>query len=278
MRPMGCGMSAHESSPRPPRRHPQRVSVHDLSDAKAAGRRWAMATCYDAPTAALLEAAGVPVLLVGDSAAVVVLWHESTRRITLEEMAMLTSGVVRGASGALVVADMPFGSYEQGAAQAVESAARLVGGAGARAVKMEGGARIAEQVAAVTAMGVPVFAHVGLAEHLLPFHVGFTPGTETVDSRKKVLADALLLVQAGAAVVVCEQMPQELVGELASATRVPVVAIGPCPEADAELMVSVDLLGMPVPGRSPKSDTAYAQVGDVIRRAAEQWVAAVAGG
>lgn len=251
-----------------------RVNLFSLTEAKKNKTRWAMVSCYDYTTASLLDSAGVPVLLVGDSAALAMLGHESTLRIGVEEMLVFTAGVSRGASRALVVADLPFGSYEQGPGQALDTAARFLKETGARAVKVEGGAKIIPQVQAMVQAGIPVFAHVGLAPHLAPLHFGYRDIPKP--RQEKILMDhASALAAAGASAIVCEQVPESVIAHLAQTLEVPVVSVGPSENADAELTVSVDLLGIPVPGRTPKTQTPYAHIGEEIRLAAGNWLDAV---
>ena len=140
----------------------RRVTVRDLADAKVNGERWPMLTSYDALTAGLFDEAGIPVLLVGDSASMVVYGHDSTLPVTVDEMVPLVAAVVRGTSRALVVADLPFGSYQSSPEQALDTAARFVKEAGAHAVKLEGGSRVLPQVEALVAAGIPVMGHLGL--------------------------------------------------------------------------------------------------------------------
>ena len=248
-----------------------KVNLFSLTEAKRNKTRWAMVSCYDYTTACLFDSAGVPVLLVGDSAALVMLGYESTLRISVEEMLVFTAGVSRGASRALVVADLPFGSYEQGPTQALGTAARFLKETGARAVKVEGGARIVPQVQAMVQAGIPVFAHIGLAAHLAPLHFGYRDIPKP-RQEKIILDHASALASAGASAIVCEQVPESVIAQLARNLEVPVVSVGPSASADAELAVSVDLLGVPVPGRTPKMETSYANIGDEIRSAAGKWL------
>src|SRR5919205_3008319 len=149
------------SGPVQPGNPVKRIRVHDLLAAKRRGEKWAMLTAYDYSTAALLDAAGIPVLLVGDSAANVVYGYDTTVPVTVDELMPLVRGVVRGAPHALVVADLPFGSYEAGPKQALETATRFLKETGAHAVKLEGGERVADQIATLTQAGIPVVAHIG---------------------------------------------------------------------------------------------------------------------
>ena len=215
---------------------PRRVRVHHLQEMKERGERWPMLTAYDHPTASVFDAAGIPVLLVGDSAANNVLGYDSTVPVSVDELLMLTRAVVRGARRALVVADLPFGSYQVSVPQAVETAVRFMKEGGAHAVKLEGGAHYADRVRALTDAGIPVMAHLGFtpqSEHALGgFRVqGRGAGGDAL------VADAHAVVDAGAFAVVLEMVPVDVAKRVTTEIAVPTVGIGAGPECDAQVLV-----------------------------------------
>jgi len=187
----------------------RRVTVRDLAEAKARGEKWPMITAYDALTARVFDEAGIPVLLVGDSAAMVVYGHDSTIPVTVDELLPLVRGVVRGSQRAMVVADLPFGSYQASPAQALETAARFMKEAGAHAVKLEGGARVLPQVELLAASGIPVMAHLGLTPQSVHAFGGYRVQGRGEDG-VRLLQDAKALESAGAFAVVLEVVPSDL--------------------------------------------------------------------
>ena len=247
----------------------RRISITDLARAKAAEEKWTMVTAYDALVAGTLEEAGVPVLLVGDSAAMVVFGHDSTLPVTLEEMVMLTAGVVRGTERSLVVADLPFGSYQESPEQALRSATRLMKEAGAQAVKLEGGERVAPHIRLLVESGIPVMAHVGLT----PQSVN-TLGGYRVQGRgeagHQLLDDALAVQEAGAFAVVLEVVPRDLAERVTKELDIPTIGIGAGRGTDAQVLVWQDLLGL-TPGKKPKFVQPYADLRGVIVDAVQAW-------
>ncbi|MEV4219810.1 MULTISPECIES: 3-methyl-2-oxobutanoate hydroxymethyltransferase [Nonomuraea] len=253
----------------------RRVTVRDLAAAKQRGERWPMVTAYDAMTARVFDRAGIPVLLVGDSAAMVVYGHDSTLPVTVDELLPLTAAVVRGSSRALVVADLPFGSYQSSPAQALETAARFMKEAGAHAVKLEGGRRVLPQVEALTGAGVPVMAHLGLT----PQSVG-TLGGYRVQGRgqagDELMADAKDLARAGAFALVLECVPADLAERVTTSLAIPVIGIGAGPATDAQVLVWQDLMGLtPEPARFVKR---YADLDADLERAVREFAGDVASG
>ncbi|GAA1400931.1 3-methyl-2-oxobutanoate hydroxymethyltransferase [Pseudonocardia kongjuensis] len=261
---------------RAPAAPPRRTRVHHLLQWKQEGRRWPMLTAYDVYTAEIFDDAGIPVLLVGDSAGNNVFGHDNTIPVTVDELLPLTRAVVRGARSALVVADLPFGSYQVSPAQAQETAFRFMKEAGAHAVKLEGGARFAPQVEALTASGVPVMAH-----------LGFTPQSEHAlggfriqgrgDGADRLVEDALALQEAGAFAVVLEMVPADVAKRVTAELRIPTVGIGAGPECDAQVLVWSDMAGMNR-GRVPRFVRRYADVGGVLHDAAAAFAAEVRDG
>ena len=197
---------AHSSSQTAPR---TKTRVHHLQKMKAEGHKWAMLTAYDYSTARVFDDAGIPVLLVGDSAANVVYGYDTTVPVSVDELIPLVRGVVRGAPHALVVADLPFGSYEAGPAAALDAAIRFMKETGAHAVKLEGGERVAPQIAALTAAGIPVMAHIGFTPQSVNTLGGFRVQGRG-DAAEQTIHDAIAVAEAGAFAVVMEMVPAEL--------------------------------------------------------------------
>lgn len=221
----------------------RRVTVRDLAAAKERGERWPMVTAYDAMTARVFDQAGVPVLLVGDSAAMVVYGYDSTLPVTLDDLVPLTAAVVRGSSRALVVADLPFGSYQGSPQQALESAARFMKEAGAHAVKLEGGRRVLPQVEALVGAGVPVMAHLGLTPQSVNALGGYRVQGRG-QSGDELMADAKDLERAGAFAVVLECVPGDLAQRVTTSLAIPTIGIGAGPATDAQVLVWQDLMGL----------------------------------
>jgi 3-methyl-2-oxobutanoate hydroxymethyltransferase len=246
-----------------------RVRVHHLQQAKERGEKWAMLTAYDTNSAAVFEEAGIPVLLVGDSAGNVVLGHASTVPVTVEDILLLTRAVTRSTKRTLVVADMPFGSYEASPQQAFENAVRLMKDGGAQAVKLEGGVRVAPQIRLLTENGIPVMGHVGFtpqSEHALGgFRVqGRGAGAE------QLLADAHAVQDAGAFAVVLEMVPAELAAQVTKELTIPTIGIGAGVDCDAQVLVWPDMAGL-TGGRVPRFVKKYADLRAELLRAAREY-------
>ncbi len=253
----------------------RRVTVRDLAAAKERGERWPMVTAYDAMTARVFDAAGIPVLLVGDSAAMVVYGYDSTLPVTVDDLLPLTAAVVRGSSRALVVADLPFGSYQGSPAQALESAARFMKEAGAHAVKLEGGRRILPQVEALVSAGVPVMAHLGLTPQSVNVLGGYRVQGRG-QSGDELMADAKDLERAGAFSVVLECVPAELAHRVTTSLAIPTIGIGAGVQTDAQVLVWQDLMGLtPRPAKFVKR---YADLAGDMDRAVRAFAADVTSG
>ena len=224
----------------------RRVTVRDLQRAKEAGERWPMLTAYDYSTARVFDDAGIPVLLVGDSAANVVYGYDTTVPVTVDELLPLVRGVVRGTKRAMVVADMPFGSYQSSPQQALETAARFMKEGGAQAVKLEGGRRVVPQVEALVGAGIPVMAHIGLQA-------------------------AKALQHAGAFSVVMEVVPAEVAREVTSQLHIPTIGIGAGSGCDAQVLVWQDMAGLRTGGHKAKFVKEFADMAGILRGAAEQF-------
>jgi len=242
------------------------VTIHDLQHAKDAGEKWAMLTAYDFTTARLFDQAGIPVLLVGDSAAMLVFGHDTTLPVTVDEMLPLVRAVSRGAERAFVVADLPFGSYQSSVAQALDTAVRFLKEGRAHAVKFEGGERVLPQIEAVVAAGIPVMAHLGLTPQSVNAFGGFRVQGRG-EAGERLLQDAKALQEAGAFAVVLEAVPAELAARVTQALHVPTVGIGAGAGCDAQVLVWQDMAGLTT-GRAPKFVKRYADLHGTLTAAA----------
>ena len=227
-------------------------------------------TAYDYPTARLLDESGVDVLLVGDSLSMVVLGYESTLPVTIEEMLHHTRAVRRGVKRALVVSDMPYGSYHSSTAESVRNAVRFVKEAGAEAVKVEGGERRLELIARLTEAEIPVMGHVGLTPQSVNALGGYRVQGKTLDAAEFVLRDARAVEAAGAFAVVLEAMPRELAAQITRELRIPTIGIGAGPDCDGQILVIHDLLGLTF-GQTPKFARKYADIGAAIAKSARDY-------
>jgi 3-methyl-2-oxobutanoate hydroxymethyltransferase len=243
---------------------------------KERGERWPMLTAYDRYAAEIFDEAGIPVLLVGDSAANNVYGYDTTLPVTVDELLPLVRAVVRATRRALVVADLPFGSYQVSPAQALQTATRFMKEAGAHAVKLEGGRRFVPQVEALVGAGVPVMAHLGFtpqSEHTLGGYRVQGRG----DAGEALVADALALQRAGAFAVVLEMVPADVAKRVTAELAVPIVGIGAGPDCDAQVLVWQDMAGMNR-GRTPRFVKRYAALGDTLLAAAREFGAEVRDG
>jgi len=255
----------------------RRITVRDLQAATDRGERWSMLTSYDALTAGVFEQAGVRALLVGDTSAQVVLGYPDTLPVTMDQMVCMVAAVVRGTRTALVVADLPFGSYQAGQAAALANAVRHLKEGGAQAVKLEGGRRVLPQVAALVGAGIPVMGHLGLTPQSVNVLGGMRRVQGRGDAGDELLADALALESAGAFAVVLESVPAGLGRRVSEALRIPTVGIGAGPDCDAQIMVWPDMAGLTT-GRLPRFVRRYADMHDGLLDAARRYTADVAAG
>jgi len=253
-----------------------KMRVHHLQKMKAEGHKWAMLTAYDYSTARVFDDAGIPVLLVGDSAANVVYGYDTTVPVSIDELIPLVRGVVRGAPHALVVADLPFGSYEAGPAAALDSAIRFMKEAGAHAVKLEGGERVAPQIAALSAAGIPVMAHIGFTPQSVNTLGGFRVQGRG-DAAEQTIHDAIAVAEAGAFAVVMEMVPAELATQITGKLTISTVGIGAGRNCDAQVLVWQDMAGL-TNGKTAKFVKRFGDVGDELHRAATQYADEVASG
>jgi 3-methyl-2-oxobutanoate hydroxymethyltransferase len=254
---------------------PGRVTVRDIAAAKARGEKWPMLTTYDALTAGIFDEAGIPVLLVGDSAGNVVFGYDTTIPVTVDDLIPLTAAVVRGTRRAMVVADLPFGSYQASPAEALHAAVRFMKESGAQAVKLEGGQRVAHQVEELVAAGIPVMGHIGLTPQSVNAFGGFRVQGRG-ESASRLMHDAKALEAAGAFSVVLEGIPAELGARITESLHIPTIGIGAGPGCDAQVLVWQDMAGLSA--RSPKFAKRYADLAGVLRAAATEFAADVAGG
>lgn len=255
----------------------RRITVRDIAAAKQRGEKWPMLTAYDAMTASVFDEAGIPVLLVGDSMGNCHLGYESTVPVTLDEITMLSAAVVRGTKRALVVGDLPFGSYQEGAVQALRSATRLVKEAGVGAVKLEGGERSAHQIELLVESGIPVMAHIGLTPQSVNAFGGYPVQGRGEEAAAQLLRDAKAVQDAGAFAVVLEVVPAELAAEVTRVLHIPTVGIGAGAECDAQVLVWTDMAGLNG-GRVPRFVKQYARLREVLGDAAKEFAEDVVGG
>jgi 3-methyl-2-oxobutanoate hydroxymethyltransferase len=253
----------------------RRVTVRDLAAAKARGEKWPMLTAYDALTARVFDEAGIPVLLVGDSAAMVVFGHDSTIPVTVDDLIPLTAAVVRGTRRAMVVADLPFGSYQASPADALAAATRFLKEAGAHAVKLEGGQRIAHQVEELVAAGIPVMAHLGLTPQSVNVFGGYRVQGRG-EAGDRLLHDAKVMEAAGAFSVVLECVPARLAARVTQAVNIPTIGIGAGAGCDAQVLVWQDMAGLSP--RTARFVKRYADVAGVLGQAARSFAEEVVTG
>jgi 3-methyl-2-oxobutanoate hydroxymethyltransferase len=288
--PAGTAPSTPASTPPPPStqapgpgraeplyggRATRRVTVSDLAKAKARGEKWPMLTAYDALTARVFDEAGIPVLLVGDSAGMVVFGHDTTIPVTLDELIPLTAAVVRGTRRALIVADLPFGSYQSSPEAALAAGIRFLKEAGAHAVKLEGGHRVLRQAEELVAAGIPVMGHLGLTPQSVNVFGGYRVQGRGEDG-ERLLQDAKALEAAGAFAVVLECVPAELAARVTGAVSIPTIGIGAGPDCDAQVLVWQDMAGLSP--RTPKFVKRYADMAGLLGQAARSFADEVTGG
>jgi 3-methyl-2-oxobutanoate hydroxymethyltransferase len=268
--------SAGASTPADASKRPRRYRIHHLRDMKNRGEKWAMLTAYDQYTAEIFDQAGIPVLLVGDSAANNVFGYESTLRVTVDELIPLSRAVAGAVERALVVADLPFGSYQASPEQAFHTAVRFMKEAGVHAVKLEGGRNMVPAVEKLTQSGIPVMAH-----------IGFTPQSEHTiggyrvqgrgDQAAGLIDDAVALAEAGAFSVVLEMVPGDVSAEITKRIPIPTIGIGAGRDTDAQVLVWQDMAGMRS-GQMPRFVKQYADLRGILTNAATSFAADVTAG
>jgi 3-methyl-2-oxobutanoate hydroxymethyltransferase len=248
-----------------------KVTLPQLTEMRAQGRRIAMVTAYDAPSARLADLADVEIILVGDSAGTTVLGGTSTVPVTMDEMLIFTRDVVRGASRALVVADMPFGSYQVSEQAAIENAIRLVKESGADAVKLEGAGRTLTRIGGIVDAGIPVMGHIGLTPQSSTMLGGYRAQGRTATAAKRLVDEAAALERAGCFAIVLEAMPAIVAERITATVKIPTIGIGAGPACSGQVLVWHDLLGLS-PEPSPRFVKQYAAVGQVIADALAAYV------
>jgi len=252
----------------------RRTSITDLKAMKKRGEKIVMITAYDYPSARLVEEAGVPIILVGDSLGMVVLGYDSTIPVTMDEMLHHVKAVVRGTSHTHVVADMPFMSYQASPADALRNAGRLLKEGGAQSVKLEGGLRVAETVRQMVESGIPVMGHLGLTPQSVNQFGGYKVQGKTPAAAVRLLNDALALQEAGAYAVVLETVPARVAEVITKKLTIPTIGIGAGPLCDGQVQVFHDLLGL-FAEFLPKHARRYATIGETIIASVRQYAAEV---
>lgn len=243
-----------------------RVTIRDVQKMKNKGERIVMLTAYDATSAHLSEAAGVPILLVGDSLGMVIQGHESTIPVTLDQMIYHAGIVVRATERAFVVGDLPFMTFQVSPEQALTSAGRMMQEAGVQAVKLEGGEHMAPTIKRLVQNGIPVMAHIGLTPQSVNQFGGFVVQGKDADSADRLLKDALALQDAGAFSIVLELVPSQLAREITEHLDIPTIGIGAGPHCSGQVQVFHDILGL-FPSFGPRHSKVYAPVGEIIQNA-----------
>ena len=255
-----------------------RISVHKLREWKAQGQRFAMITAYDYPSARLVEQAGIPIILVGDSLGSVVLGYESTVPVTMDDILYHTRAVVRATAKPIIVADMPFMSYQANADEAMRNAGRLLQEGGASAVKLEGGHHIVPLVRRMVESGIPVMGHLGLTPQSVNQFGGHKVQGKTPAAAAKLIQDAQALEEAGAFAIVLETIPAELAKMVSERLSVPTIGIGAGPHCDGQVQVFHDMLGIYDDRRPLRHAKRYAVLGETIRDAVRAYACEVQGG
>ena len=251
-----------------------RVTISDIKAMKARGEKIPMITAYDYTSARIVDDAGIPMILVGDSLGQTMLGYDSTVPVTMDEMIHHTKTVVRGSSRALVVGDMPFMSYQTGSTDALRNAARFLQEAGAQTVKLEGGVTMASTVQRLVSAGIPVMGHIGLTPQSVNQLGGYKVQGRTLKTAVRVMEDARALEQAGAFAIVLECVPESLSKLITDRLSIPTIGIGAGKECDGQVQVFHDMLGL-INDFTPKHAKRYASLGDTVASALRQYAAEV---
>ena len=254
--------------------HSEKLTIPDITELGRGGKRLAMVTAYDASSARLADAAGVDIILVGDSAAMTILGHESTLPVSMDEMLMLTRAVTRVVRRALVVADMPFGAYQPGEDEALRNAIRFVKDAGADAVKLEGAGRTLTRVSAILDAGIPVMGHAGMTPQSASLAGGYKTRGRTAADARRIYDEARALERAGCFAVVLEAIPARVAAHITHALKVPTIGIGAGGACDGQVLVWHDLLGITT-GHVPRFVKRYADLNQTILDALKAYIADV---
>jgi 3-methyl-2-oxobutanoate hydroxymethyltransferase len=251
-----------------------KLTIPEIAELARGGKRLAMVTAYDASSARLADAAGVDIILVGDSAAMTILGHESTLPVTMEEMVMLTGAVTRVVQRALVVADLPFGAYQPGEDDALRNAIRFVKEAGADAVKLEGAGRTLTRISAILDAGIPVMGHAGMTPQSARLAGGYKTRGRTAADARRIFDEARALERAGCFAVVLEAIPAAVAAHITSALKIPTIGIGAGGACGGQVLVWHDLLGLTT-GHVPRFVKRYADLNYTILNALQAYVADV---
>jgi 3-methyl-2-oxobutanoate hydroxymethyltransferase len=249
----------------------KKITTHKLQEMKAAGEKISMLTAYDFSMAKILDAAGIDVLLVGDSASNVMAGNETTLPITLDHMIWHAQAVVKAVTRALVVVDVPFGSYQSNSSEALRSAIRIMKESGGHAVKMEGGVEIRESVSRVLSAGIPVMGHLGLTPQSIYKFGTYTVRAKEEAEAKKLIEDALLLEELGCFSIVLEKIPGQLAAQVAEKVSIPIIGIGAGPDVDGQVLVMHDMLGL-THDFKPRFLRQYANLHEIITQAVTQYI------
>ncbi|HOQ00438.1 MAG TPA: 3-methyl-2-oxobutanoate hydroxymethyltransferase [Acetivibrio clariflavus] len=249
----------------------EKITVSNFRESKRTGRKITMLTAYDYPTAKIIDQSGVDAILVGDSLGMVVLGYEDTTRVTMEDMVHHTKAVVRGAKRAMVVADMPFLSYHMGIYESVRNAGKLVNEAGCKAIKLEGGEEVVEDIKAIIRAGIPVMGHLGYTPQSINIFGGHKAQGKTFETAKKIYKDALLLQEAGVFAIVLECVPYKLAKFITEKLEIPTIGIGSGAMCDGQVLVIHDIIGM-FRDFVPRHTKRYADVGEVLENSVKSYI------
>lgn len=252
----------------------KRITTHTLQEMKQRGEKISMLTAYDFSMAKIVDAAGMDIILVGDSASNVMAGHETTLPITLDQMIYHASAVVRAVKRSFVVVDIPFGNYQGNSSEALRSAIRIMKESGAHAVKVEGGAEIKESVSRILSAGVPVMGHLGLTPQSIYKFGTYAVRAKEEEEAEKLLEDAMLLEACGCFALVVEKIPAALAKRVADALTIPVIGIGAGPNVDGQVLVMHDMLGITQEFK-PRFLRAYADLNQIMTQAFQQYIADV---
>lgn len=256
------------------KQEPKRITTHQLQEMKNRGEKIAMLTAYDFSMAKLIDGAGVDVILVGDSASNVMAGHETTLPITLDNMIYHAASVVRAVKRALVVVDLPFGTYQGSSGEALRSSIRIMKEAGAHAVKLEGGSEIKESVDRILSAGIPVMGHLGLTPQSIYKFGTYTVRAKEEAEAQKLIDDAKLLTECGCFGIVLEKIPATLAKKVSESIQIPTIGIGAGPDCDGQVLVMQDMLGITKEFK-PRFLRRYADLDSVITKAVTSYVSDV---
>jgi 3-methyl-2-oxobutanoate hydroxymethyltransferase len=260
-------MSAHKQEIK-------RITTHQLQEMKNRGEKIAMLTAYDFSMAKIIDSAGIDVILVGDSASNVMAGHETTLPITLDQMIYHAASVVRGVTRALVVVDLPFGTYQGSSVEALRSAIRIMKEAGAHAVKLEGGSEVKDSITRILSAGIPVMGHLGLTPQSIYKFGTYTVRAKEEAEANKLMSDAVLLEECGCFGMVLEKIPAALAAKVTASVHIPTVGIGAGPDVDGQVLVMQDMLGINKEFK-PRFLRRYADLDTIVKGAVGQYVADV---